>query len=81
MSEAALQEKGAVSQRADEEGAQPTKLPAAERRRKKKWPQYFIYLFIYLCLFRAAPAALGASQARSQIGATAALNPLSEARD
>ena len=48
---------------------------------KKKWPQYFIYLFIYLCLFRAAPAALGASQARSQIGATAALNPLSEARD
>ena len=31
-----------------------------------------IYLFIYVFLFRATPAAYGSSQARGQIGATAA---------
>ena len=33
--------------------------------------QEICYLFIYLCLFRAAPAAYGVSQARDLIGATA----------
>ena len=32
----------------------------------------FIYLFIYFCLFRAAPAAYGSFQARGQMGAVAA---------
>ena len=49
-------------------------------------------LFLFVCLFRAAPEAHGSSQARGQIEAVAAglhhsllqhgiLNPLSEARD
>ena len=32
----------------------------------------FIYLFIYFCLFRAAPAAYGSFQASGGIGAAAA---------
>ena len=33
---------------------------------------HFIYLFIYFCFLRAPPTACGSSQARGQIGATAA---------
>ena len=33
--------------------------------------KYFIYLFIYFCLFRAEPTAYGGSQARGPIGAVA----------
>ena len=40
-------------------------------------PSIYIYIYIYIyyyyyCLFRAAPAAYGGSQARSQIGAVVA---------
>ena len=36
------------------------------------WPVFYNNLFIYFCLFRAAPAAYGSSQARGQIGTAAA---------
>ena len=58
---------------------------------KVVWGLFFFFFFFFL-LFRATCAACGSSQARGQIGATAAglhqgsqqrwiLNPLSEARD
>ena len=32
----------------------------------------FVFVFVFFCLFRTTPAAYGSSQARDQIGATAA---------